>query len=162
MESGVACAGVTRPVRATSAGSTWHCSQTLAVAQWPLHDYSHPPHPHLSVPDPTTSAAKAITSGSLCPPTSGMRTRRACGPWAWRTRATISTRVRGRHRLGTQACLNYPTAAGLPVILHSRNRQSVIIPQWLLGAGAPSESAASGWGGNNWGVVSKMAGLDHQ
>lgn len=39
----MACAGVTSLVRATSAGSFWHCSQTLAVAQWPLHDYSHPP-----------------------------------------------------------------------------------------------------------------------
>lgn len=45
------------------------------------------------------SAAKATTTGSSCPPTSGMRTRRACGPWAWRTRATISTPVRAGLRL---------------------------------------------------------------
>lgn len=64
--------------------SIWHCSQTLAVALWPLHDCGSRapllPYPHLSVSDPLTSVAKATTTGSLCPPTSGMRTRRACGP----------------------------------------------------------------------------------
>lgn len=69
-----------------------------------------------SVPDPWMSVAKATTTGSSCLPTSGTRTPRACGLWAWRTRVPTLIRVRAARRLGTLEPPGYPTAKGLPAV----------------------------------------------
>lgn len=131
--------------------------------------------PHLSVPDPLTSAAKATTTGSSCPPTSGTKTRGACGSWAWRTRATISTQVRsGRVLAGAPPLPSLQTGAqgslaapllhlrGLPLVswerLSRRDWHSIgahlpahtryLVPslQRVLGNSALSVSRVPGWG----------------
>lgn len=113
---------------------------------------SLPYHPLTS--DPWISAAKATRTGSSCPPTTGMRTHRACGPWVWRTRATILTQVREwaaarlclldcacqavSARLGTLFWLTYRYRSHNPEVFLERpcngyfSTQQVLLPRgWL-------------------------------
>ncbi|XP_045398816.1 proprotein convertase subtilisin/kexin type 4 isoform X15 [Lemur catta] len=83
---GTTCQPALAATTTSARWSTCRCScrcPTAAVGTW----RSPSPAPWAPAPPswpsgPWTSAAKAITTGSSCPPTSGMRTHRACGSWA--------------------------------------------------------------------------------
>jgi hypothetical protein len=106
---------------------------------------------HLPTLDPWISAAKATTIGSLCPPTTGMRPLRAYGPWAWRTRATISTLVRAAWGLHPPT-LPQAGASGLPLVTHGLRsshrspwRDYVCKHIWDPGAQLPGKMEVQHW-----------------
>lgn len=110
-------------VRVTSAGSAWHCSQTLAVAQWPLHDCSHQPF----TPPPPVCPRPFDISGQGYNNWIFMSTHfwdeDPRGVWTLGLENKgyyFNTGERQAQAGNSKACLNYPPAGGLPVILHSR------------------------------------------